>query len=67
MLIRRSCRLAVILAVGAMTLGPANGAVAATSGHQAGINNARVPAKGIAPACLLMPETAGCDKGPLTP
>jgi hypothetical protein len=64
MLIRRSCRLAVVLAAGAMSLVPAAGALAATPAHPgAGIGH--VPAKGLAPACLVMPQTEGCDKGPL--
>ena len=67
MLIRRSCRLAVVLAAGAMSLVPAAGALAATPAHGAGAGYGHVPAKGIAPACLVMPATAGCDKGPLTP
>jgi hypothetical protein len=65
MLIRRSCRLAVVLAAGAMSLVPAAGAVAATRAS-GGPGHGAVPATRVAPLCLVMPKTAGCDQ-PLVP
>jgi len=65
MLIRRSCRLAVVLAAGVVSLVPAAGALAATPGP-AGSGHGQGPATRIAPLCVIMPKTAGCDQ-PLVP
>jgi hypothetical protein len=68
MLDSRSRRLAVVLAAGALTVLGATGAFAAPGQPAApgpDTEIGRVPAAGIAPACLVMLHTAGCKDGPI--
>ena len=68
MLTRQSRRLAVVLAAGALTVLGATAAFAAPgqpAAHGPNAEIGRVPATGIAPACLVMLHTAGCKDGPI--
>jgi hypothetical protein len=67
MLTKRSRRLTVVLATGALSLVGAVGAFATVQGPAvAGAKTAAVgeiPAKGLAPSCLFTPQSPDCTDG----
>jgi hypothetical protein len=67
MAISRSRRLtaAVFAAAGAFTLLGTAGAVAAPAPPAGPVRAAHQPDSGIAPLCIVMPQTQGCENGPI--
>jgi hypothetical protein len=61
MLCRRSRRLAILLAAGSLTLVAAPGSFAAANGHSGA--QIKIPAKGLAPLCLVSPGSPDCKSG----
>jgi len=65
---RRTRRLAAVAtAAGALTLLGATGAIAvpAPPAGQSAVQVSQQPESGVAPLCVVMPQTKGCENGPI--